>query len=128
MARRRKTGATTDSDLIREFIAHNPVATPKEIRVGMSEQGNNVSPSLINRIKYNDPLAKSAAGAPARAGSRGRPKRRGRRPGRRPGGRPGANGAGQISIEHLIAAKKLAEQLGGIDSAKQAVDALAKLS
>jgi hypothetical protein len=33
-----------------------------------------------------------------------------------------------ISIDDLIAAKKLVEQLGGIDHAKTAISALAKLS
>ena len=125
MARRRNTGTTTDSDRIRDFIAHNPTAGPKEIREGLSKQGHEVSPSLINRIKYNDPLAKSTTRRPAAgAGRRGRPTRRGRRT----GSRPGANGALRISIDDLIAAKKLADELGGIDNAREAVDALAKLS
>lgn len=125
MARRRNTDKTTDSDLIRDFIAHNLTAGPKEIREGLSKQGHEVSPSLINRIKYNDPLAKSRAGRPASgAGRRGRPKRRGRRSGRR----PSANGAVRISIDDLIAAKKLADELGGIDNAREAVAALARLS
>lgn len=119
MARRRTDGTTTDSDRIRDFIAHHPAATPKQIYEGLAEHGHEVSRSLINRIRYNDPLSKRAAGV----GRRGRPKRRGRRPGRR----PSANGAMRISIDHLIAAKKLADELGGIDNAKEAVDALAKL-
>jgi hypothetical protein len=39
-----------------------------------------------------------------------------------------ANAAETISLQALIAAKRLADQLGGVQAAKQAMDALARLS
>ncbi|HEX7450184.1 MAG TPA: hypothetical protein VF306_21675 [Pirellulales bacterium] len=124
------------SDIIREFIAQNPAAGPKEIRESLRKQGHNVSTALVNRIKYMDPVGRSnssrselpvAPEAPASGARRGRKKRRGRRATRRPGRRPGVNGNVQISIEHLLAAKKLVDELGGIEAAQTAVAALAKL-
>lgn len=56
---------------------------------------------------------------------------------RRPGRRPAAAGSPRttmrstsekLSLDNLLAAKRLVNQLGGIEAAKQAVDALAKLS
>jgi hypothetical protein len=58
-------------------------------------------------------------------------RRRGRKGhgGRTGTGRAAASHASEIiSLEALIAAKKLADQLGGVQAAKQAMDALAKLS
>lgn len=58
-----------------------------------------------------------------------------RRGGRKPGGARAAgtraahaNASATISLDALIAAKKLADQLGGVQAAKQAVDALARIS
>lgn len=130
MARRRTSGAPNKSDVIREFIAHNRAAGPKEIRESLRQQGHDVSIALVNRIKYSDPIAKSGSSSTGSSstGRRGRPKRRGRPRGGRRGRRPSANGSVQISLEHLLAAKKLADEVGGIDTAKEAIDALAKLS
>ena len=41
---------------------------------------------------------------------------------------PAANGSRSITINDLIAAKKLVEQLGGVEAASQALSALAKLT
>lgn len=58
-----------------------------------------------------------------------------RRRGRKPAGEGAAsarttrtNASTTISLDALIAAKKLADQLGGVQAAKQAMDALARLS
>lgn len=40
---------------------------------------------------------------------------------------PATNGAAMLSIDHLVAAQKLAKQVGGIDVAKKALEALGKL-
>lgn len=51
-------------------------------------------------------------------------------PARPTSGRAARGGAGgeQVSLEQLIVAKNMAEKLGGIDSARRMLDALAKLS
>ena len=44
-------------------------------------------------------------------------------------GRPGGHGvADSVSLSQLIAAKHLAEQLGGIEAAQRALETLAKLT
>ncbi|HVA45286.1 MAG TPA: hypothetical protein VNH11_02770 [Pirellulales bacterium] len=97
---------------IRRYMAHNPEAGPKRIRQGLADEGIHVSAALVNRIKYG-------------AGAGGKKKRRGRKP---KAAAASANGGGTLSLENLLAAKKLVVQLGSVESAKQAVDALARLS
>jgi hypothetical protein len=56
-------------------------------------------------------------------------KRRGRRKSKiaRQVVQPSTNGVAMLSIDHLVAAQKLAKQVGGIDVAKKALEALSKL-
>jgi len=96
------------SEAIREFLRSNPTATPSVIQEQLGRQGIKVGYSLISQVKY-----KKTDG-----------RRRGRRGGRR--GR-GANSA-NISIDELIGAKQIADRLGGLDRAKQALAALERLS
>ncbi|HEV3343996.1 MAG TPA: hypothetical protein VG125_26715 [Pirellulales bacterium] len=98
------------SDHVRRYLSRHPSAKPKEVFQALVGEGVDVSMALINRIKY---------------GPEGKKRKRGGR-GRRAAA--AANGAGHLSLEHLLAAKKLVEHLGSVESAKQAVDALARLS
>ena len=109
----------TKADAIREMAKsmEKPVR-PRDLVAAMAAQGVHVSPAQVSQVL------------------RGMGMRRRRRGGRRVA-REGATAARQtagsatsrsISLDSLIAAKKLADQLGGVDAAKQAVDALARLS
>ncbi|HWB14535.1 MAG TPA: hypothetical protein VFE62_08395 [Gemmataceae bacterium] len=99
------------SDHVRRYLSQHPSAKPKEIFQGLQGEGVDVSMALINRIKYGP-----------ESGRKGKRGRRGRRTA------AAATNGHQLSLEHLLAAKKLVDQLGSVQSAKQAVDALAKLS
>jgi hypothetical protein len=112
MARSPAQEAMNKSDHVRRYLSKHPSAKPKEIYQGLTSEGVEVSMALINRIKYGP-------------GSGPKRKRGGRR---RRVVTAAANGSNQLSLQHLLAAKKLVEQLGSVESAKQAVDALAKLS
>ena len=94
------------SQAIREFLAKNPGARPKAIKAGLAKKGVVVSNSLVNAIKY------------------GRPKTAGKR-GRKPGPR---SAAGETSFDALLDAKSLADKLGGVRRARQALDMLGRLS
>lgn len=99
------------SDHVRRYLAKNPTARPKEIHDALTAQGVDISKALVNRILYGPKAS--------------RKKRRG---GRRAKTAAVANGSSPLSLDHLLAAKKLVTHLGSVESAKQAVDALAKLS
>jgi hypothetical protein len=112
MARSPAQDAMNKSDHVRRYLSQHPSSKPKAIYEALQGEGVDVSMALINRIKYGP--------------ASGRKQKRGGR--RRRAAVAATNGTSQLSLDHLLAAKKLVEQLGSVQSAKQAVDALAKLS
>ena len=93
--------------VIRDYAEANPTVGPKGIAAALTEQGINATPAYVSTILA---LARKA-----------------KRKGKRGPGRPAAAAVGGDFLSVLIKAKKLAEQLGGVDKAKAALDALAKL-
>lgn len=120
-------GGVNKSQLIRDYMAAHPEAGPQAVVEGVkSEHGVEVTAQFVSTIKSND---RRKAGAPA-----GRRGRRGRRPGAASaassGAASGASGGatrGNVSPELLLQAKKLVDEMGGINKAKTAVDLLAEL-
>lgn len=106
MAKKAK-GGPNKSSAIRDYKAANPAATPKEIAEALGKNGIGVSAQFVSTVLSN---AKKKGG---KIGKRG-PK---------PGGRKAASG----NLEQLITAKKMVEQLGGIDNARAALNVLAQL-
>jgi hypothetical protein len=94
------------SEAIRNYKNENPDAGPKAIAAALADDGIEVTPAFVSTVLSND---KRKSG---RIGVRGR--------GRRSGG-------GDASLDNLIQAKKLAEQMGGIDQARAALDALERI-
>ncbi len=108
MAKRSKNG-TNKSQAIRDFKAANPSASPKEVAEALSKSGITTTPQFISTVLSN---------ARKKGGKVGK---RGRKP-----GRPAAAGKSG-ELQQLIQAKKLVDQLGGIDAARAAMNALAQL-
>jgi len=104
--------SVSSSELIRRFIARHPRAMPKEIGVGLREQGIVVSPGLISNVKY---------------GSRG--KKEHRRKGRAPAARSAARTTSlmSVTIEQLLDVKRLADSLGGVTQLRTALETLDQL-
>lgn len=112
MAKRRsRKGGPTKSQLIRDYMDANPNDGPQSVAAALkTAHGLSVTPQFVSTVKSN---AKRKKG------------KRGRKP-----GRPAATGNGggaKLSMDVLMAAKKFAQQLGGVGKAKAAVDTLAKL-
>lgn len=99
-----KKRGVNKSEKIREFIAANPTATPKVIIGGLKQSGLTVTNSLVNAIKYG-------------SSSKAKKTRRGR----------ASASTSAISIEDLIGAKQIADQLGGVEKAKKALGMLERL-
>ena len=102
MARKKKN----KSQLIRDYAEQHPDAKPAAIVEGLKP--HKVSYGLVGNVLHR-----------ARHGH-----------GKKRGGKRAAashNGAG-LSLEALLAAKQLAERVGGLEVARAALDALAKLS
>jgi hypothetical protein len=108
MTKRKKTTRDgSKSAAIRSYIAAHPNAKPKEILSALSEQGIEVSVGLVSVVKYAKPKGKKRT---ARKQSRN------------------TTASGDISAADLIAAKKLADSLGGVSNAQAALELLEKLT
>lgn len=97
------------SQAIRDYIAANPNAGPTEIYNALTKQGVAVSKGLVAVVKYKKP-----SGAKKAAKQRGRPRK----------SQPLTSG---LSATDLIAAKQLADSLGGVQQAREALELLEKL-
>lgn len=111
MAKKRGRSGVNQSQAIRGYLAEHPEATPKEIVAGLAQQGVKVSEGLAGNVKYT---SRSGRGPGKARRGRGRP------PGRRAG-------AGALTAQDLIEAKRLADQLGGLEQARKALEALEAL-
>jgi hypothetical protein len=109
MAKKTKEGPSK-SDSIRAYLAENPKAGPTEIAQALAAKGIEVSIPLVSALK-----------AKAKGGGRGKKR------GATRGGRKTTAGGSKVSLETLLAAKKMAQQLGGVDKAREALDLLEKL-
>jgi hypothetical protein len=104
---RTKKGEVNKSQAIRDYLAENKRAKAPAIVAGLEEKGITVGAPLVYSI-----LRK--AGGKRRKTTRGAKTTRGTN--------------GNLSLETLLAAKKLADALGGIEKAKAALDVLGKLA
>ena len=104
MARPKKSPRGTKSQAIRDYLAANKKAKASEVVVALGEKGIKVSTAAVYNLK-----------ARKKMGTRRRK----------------AEASGQtvgLSISGLLAAKKLVDAVGGIEPAREALNALAKLS
>ena len=99
MAKRRRK--INMSQAIRDYLDKNPSAMPKDIQAALAAKGIKVGYSLISQIKY-------------KAARRGRKARSSA--GRKPVGLSTA-----VSVELLVAAKEIADRMGGIERTKKAL-------
>jgi hypothetical protein len=102
-------GGPNKSSAIRDYKAANSTASPKEIAEALGKSGIAVSAQFVSTVLSN---------AKKKGGKIGK---RGPKPGRK------AATAASGSLEQLLKAKKMVEQLGGIDNARSALNVLAQL-
>jgi hypothetical protein len=100
------------SELIRQFIARHPAAMPKEIELGLKQEGVKVSSGLISNVKYGSrkkTVRRRATAAPAaRIAARKIP-------------------SGSVTVEQLLEVKRFADSLGGVVHVRTALDTLEQL-
>jgi hypothetical protein len=102
------------SQAIRDYCEANPTIGPKETAAALTEQGIQVSPAMVSTVKTQAKKKKTQT-----------PKRRGRpRKNAASSAKPASD---KIALSSLLAAKKMSEQLGGVEKAQAALAALAKL-
>jgi len=105
--KKRANRAVNRSQLIRDHLAANPHDGPKAIVAAIAKKGVKVSQALASNVKYSAKKAKRGAK-------------------KMPDAKRPAVGD-KVSLSTLVQAKKMAEQLGGVEKAQDALAALAKL-
>ena len=105
---KRKRGGPNKSAAIREYLHDHPNAKPKEITEVLNAKGIKVNTGFVSTIKTKH-NAKKSGGAKVKRGAAAR------------------NGHADVSIDDLLLAKQFATKIGGVERAKKAFDALAKL-
>jgi hypothetical protein len=103
---KRSAGGASKSEAIRSYKRSHDNAGPTAIAEALSKDGTKVTPAFVSTVLSND-------------------RRRSRR-GRRPGVHRGRRSSGD-PLESLVQAKRLADRMGGIDKARAALDALARI-
>ncbi len=103
MARSKKSEHGSKSQAIRDYLNANKTAKAAEVVEALAAKGITISAPAVYNLKARQSMKKSRSKA-------------------RKGGH-----AVTLSITHLLAAKKLVDELGGVAEAKEAIDALAKL-
>ena len=104
MARPKNSPRGVKSQAIRDYLTTNKRAKPAQVIAALAEKGVSVSSQMVSHVK-----------------ARSKMRRRRRK----------AEAGGQtvgLSITNLIAAKKLVDTVGGIEKAREAINALAKLA
>lgn len=104
--RKRARGGPNKSQAIRDYFAKNRNAKPKEVIEALAKLGIEVSHALVGNVKYGSGKKAVKVKKTSRAG---RPQR------------------AVLSADDLLQAKRMADQLGGISKAKQALETLEKL-
>lgn len=109
----KRASGVNKSELIREILNGGADVRNKDVIATLKDRKIVVSPAQVSNVRTA--MGKNGA-------------RKLRRRGRIARGRPAMSTHDSVSLTSLIAAKKLAEAMGGVDRARIALDALAKLS
>lgn len=99
------------SEAIRNYIAANPDAKPKQIHEALNAQGIAVSMGLVSVVKYSKPKKPSSKSRATRT---------------TPASATGAS-ADELKAADLVAAKQLVDSLGGISQTREALELLERL-
>jgi hypothetical protein len=116
VAKKAASNGASKSAAIRNYKSSHDGAGPTEIAAALTKEGTKVTPAFVSTVLSN---AK-------RKGGKGR-RKAGRKMARRGPRAAVVARQGNDSLERLILAKKLAQQMGGVEQARAALDALAKI-
>lgn len=118
---RKRAGGPSKSDLIRTASTENPEAGPTEIAKMIQTAHNiKVSPAMVSTVLSQD---RTRGGKPAK---RGRPPKAAAAGKGRKAAAAGSK-AGGVSVDTLVRIKQLADEMGGVDQARKALDALSQI-
>lgn len=120
---KKKKNSVNKSKAIRDYFDANPTAMPAEVAEAMKLQGVDVTAAFVSTVKSN-------------AKKTGTPGRRGRPAGstskkatvpKKTAQKSATKGGNEVSLDALINAKKLVDEMGGVANARSALSVLEQL-
>ena len=116
-----RKSSVNKTQVIEKALADSPDKGPKEISEALTAKGMDVSPGYVSTIKTN---LKAKTGAPKVAAKKKTTTKKLATKKRVPKAAP----ATSISYDQLLLAKEMAQQLGGVEKAKETLAALSALA
>lgn len=120
---KKKSHGVNKSQAVRDYLAEHPDATASTIRPALADRGIDVSVALVGQIKQRMKKSGGSNGASATPTKKSAKKKRTGKPANRQ--KTGSSKA--ITADDLVEAKKFADELGGIDQARKALEYLKEL-
>ena len=114
---KKKSQGPSKSQSVRDYLSENPSATASVVVPEMAERGINVSPALVSQVKKRMKESGQLDGQKAATKKSGSKKSSPKK----------SAPANALTAENLVEAKKLVNELGGIDQARQALKFLEEL-
>ena len=115
----KKKSSVNKSQAIRDYYDANPDAKPLEVVAAMKKQGVTVNAQFVSTVKSNA-KKKTTRGKPTASAKKSKTGKRGPR-------KATLKADGAISLDSLIKAKQLVEEMGGVEEARNALTALEQL-
>ena len=112
---------------IRDYLAKHPDASNKEVIAGLKAMGVKVKDALISNVKWTDKKNSKVTASARRKGQSSSAGRQKAGTGSASGTAAARPDAGRVTMEELLEAKHLVSKLGGIEQARQALEALRQL-
>lgn len=127
MAKKNSSGVNK-SQAIRDYYADNPDAKPIEVANAMKAQGIDVNAQFVSTVKSNAKKSKKTGrrGRPAGVSAKATAAPAAKKLGRPPATQTRSKG-GEVSLDSLINAKKLVEEMGGVENARNVISVLEQL-
>lgn len=117
---KKKTGVNKSQE-IRDYYAANPKAKPLEVVAAMKSKGIVVTAQFVSTVKSTSKKKTTRSKSPVSASAKkSAPAKRGPR-------KASLKADGAISLDSLIKAKQLVDEMGGVDEARNALAALEQL-
>ena len=106
---KKKSQGPSKSQAVRDYLTEHPSATASVVVPELAQGGINVSPALVSQVKKR---MKQAGGSDGQKAAKKTTAKR---------------SANSLTAENLVEAKKLVDELGGIEQARQALKYLEEL-
>ena len=126
----KKSGGPNKSQAIRDYYGANPDAKPMEVAAELSKKGIVVTPAFVSTVKSTT-MGKSATKSARKSAKKSAPSVKksstGAKRGRPVGSTNKATASNEVSLDSLLQVKRIVEEMGSVQDAKNALTALEKL-